>query len=242
MARILINHNPYIILAAMICFMSVQAKSLNAQNKQLVRLALIEVDSSQLDKYNVFLKEEVEASIRLEPGVITLYGVSEALHPERVTLFETYADSSQYKAHLQTPHFLKYKKGTSDMVKHLELMQVNPIFYVRKKELSPARAQEYFIRLIKIEIDESSLDSYEELAQQVMLPGIRQEPGLLVMYAVAEKNNPTHIKVLEVYADKDAYDKHLKTPHFLKYKEKSTRMVKKIELLEVKPIYLGAKP
>lgn len=42
-------------------------------------------------------------------------------------ILEIYADEAAYKAHLQTPHFLKYKNGTKEMVKSLELIEVTPL-------------------------------------------------------------------------------------------------------------------
>ena len=77
----------------------------------MVRLAKLKIDSVQLEKYKAFLKEEIETSLRVEPGVITLYAVSEKDHPTHITILEIYADSAAYKAHIQTPHFLKYKTG-----------------------------------------------------------------------------------------------------------------------------------
>ena len=47
------------------------------ENKQLVRLAKLVIDPDQLHNYMAILKEEIEASVKLEPGVITLYAVSE---------------------------------------------------------------------------------------------------------------------------------------------------------------------
>ena len=94
---------------------------------QLVRLSKITVDPTRLDAYNAFLKEEIEASMRLEPGVLTLYATAEkdALH--RVTILEIYADRAAYESHLQTPHFQKYKQGTLEMVQQLELVDVTPL-------------------------------------------------------------------------------------------------------------------
>jgi len=94
---------------------------------QMVRMAKIVIDSVQLDSYNAFLKEEIEASIRLEPGVLTLYAVSEKNNPTHITILEIYADSAAYKLHVQTPHFLKYKTGTKDMVRSLELVETIPL-------------------------------------------------------------------------------------------------------------------
>ena len=93
----------------------------------LVRLSKIIVDPAQLDAYNVFLKEEIEASMRLEPGVLTLYATYEKDAPHHVTILEIYADSVAYESHLKTPHFQKYKQGTIEMVQELKLVDVKPL-------------------------------------------------------------------------------------------------------------------
>lgn len=103
-------------------------KSTYAQeNNQMVRLAKLVIDSSQLETYKSMLKEEIEISIKVEPGVKTLYAVSEKKHPNHITILEIYADSAAYTSHLQTEHFIKYKTGTKDMVKSLELVPANPL-------------------------------------------------------------------------------------------------------------------
>lgn len=102
--------------------------SANAQDKnQMVRLAKLIIDSSQLEKYKAALKEEIETSVRVEPGVLTLYAVAEKNNPTHITILEIYADKNAYNSHVQTPHFLKYKTLTKDMVKSLELVETEPI-------------------------------------------------------------------------------------------------------------------
>lgn len=96
-------------------------------NHQMVRIAKLQIDPLQLEAYRVALKEEIETSIRIEPGVKTLYAVSEKNNPSRITILEIYADSSAYHAHIVTPHFLKYKADTKDMVKSLELVEAIPL-------------------------------------------------------------------------------------------------------------------
>src|SRR6187549_1574243 len=98
------------------------------QNKnQMVRLAKLVIDSAQLENYNGLLKEEIEASVRFEPGVLTLYAVAEKYDPTHITILEIYADTTAYQSHLLTPHFIKYKNGTKDMVKSLELVETVPL-------------------------------------------------------------------------------------------------------------------
>jgi quinol monooxygenase YgiN len=89
-------------------------------------LAELEIDRAQLDRYLAFLREEIERSIRVEPGVLTLYAVRLRTDSTRVRLFEMYADSNAYDAHIASPHFQKYKTGTQRMVKSLVLHETEP--------------------------------------------------------------------------------------------------------------------
>jgi quinol monooxygenase YgiN len=115
-----------IILVLMLTLFSLQIA--RAQEKgQMVRLAKLVIDSAQLESYKAFLKEEIETSVRVEPGVLTLYAVSEKNDPTHITILEIYADSAAYKAHLQTPHFIKYKTGTNGMVESLQLVETIPL-------------------------------------------------------------------------------------------------------------------
>ena len=93
----------------------------------LVRIAELEIDPGQLPAYREALKEEIGTSIRVEPGVLTLYAVSVKDQPNQVRIFEAYKDQSAYESHLQTPHFKKYKAQTQGMVKSLKLIETEPI-------------------------------------------------------------------------------------------------------------------
>ena len=93
----------------------------------ILRLAELDIDPAHLAHYNALLAEEIEASVRLEPGVLFLKAVSLQDDPSQVRVFECYADEAAYQHHLTTPHFLKYKTETAAMVKSLRLMQADPI-------------------------------------------------------------------------------------------------------------------
>jgi len=113
---------------SVIALLSVQNTFAQDKNKnQMVRLANLVIDANQLESYKAFLREEIEASLRVEPGVKTLYAVSEKNNPSHITILEIYADTLAYQAHLKTPHFIKYKTATKDMVKSLELVETVPL-------------------------------------------------------------------------------------------------------------------
>lgn len=95
--------------------------------ERLVRLSLITVNPDSLEAYNAMLREEIEASLRIEPGVITLYAMAEKDAPNKITILETYANRAAYERHLKTPHFIKYKQGTLKMVENLKLLDTTPL-------------------------------------------------------------------------------------------------------------------
>jgi 4-carboxymuconolactone decarboxylase len=101
--------------------------ALAEEKAPMVRLSKLVIDASQLEAYRAFLTEEVNESMRLEPGVRTLYAVSEKERPTHFTILEIYADRAAYESHIKSAHFLKYKTGTKDMVKSLELIDTVPL-------------------------------------------------------------------------------------------------------------------
>lgn len=96
-------------------------------SRRMVRLAKLVIDAQKLEEYKAALSEEITTSLDDESGVINLYAVFEKNNPTELTILEIYADSASYASHLKTPHFLKYKNETKDMVKSLELAEVEPL-------------------------------------------------------------------------------------------------------------------
>jgi quinol monooxygenase YgiN len=95
----------------------------HAQERQMmVRISEIKVHAEHLGQYKSILKEEAEASVRLEPGVIAIFPMYQRESETEFRILEMYADRQAYESHLKTPHFQKYK-STIHMVK-LELVDM----------------------------------------------------------------------------------------------------------------------
>jgi hypothetical protein len=50
--------------------------------------------------------EEIEASIRIEAGVLAIYSVALKENPAHLRFFEIYADENAYRQHIESPHSL----------------------------------------------------------------------------------------------------------------------------------------
>lgn len=92
------------------------------------------------------------------------------------------------------------------------------------------------VRLSKVEVWPQYLDEYMQYATEVGEISLRTEPGVLTMYAVGEKDNPCKITILETYASREAYDRHIASVHFQKYKQGTLHMVKSLELTDQTPL------
>jgi quinol monooxygenase YgiN len=97
------------------------------KNNMMIRISEIEIDSNHLKEYIAILKEESRASVKLEPGVISIYSMYEKEKPTQVRILEIYASREAYESHLKTPHFQTYKTTTLKMVKSLKLIDMEAI-------------------------------------------------------------------------------------------------------------------
>lgn len=92
-----------------------------------VRLSKIEIYPQHLEAYLQHAARVGEISLRTEPGVLTMYALSEKEHPCRVTILETYASHEAYEKHIASAHFQQYKQSTLHMVRSLVLSDQTPI-------------------------------------------------------------------------------------------------------------------
>lgn len=105
-----------------------------------------------------------------------------------------------------------------------------------------AQQKNQMVRLAKIQVDPAQLEQYNKALKEQMTTAVSVEPGVLTYYAVADKNDPSHITILEIYADTAAYKSHIETVHFKKYKETVQHMVKSLELEGVTLVGVAKKP
>lgn len=108
----------------------------SAQTKtQMVRIAKVTVDPAQLDNYKAALKKQMTTAVATEPGVLSYNALADKANPSHITILEVYTDVDAYKKHIETAHFKEYKATVQNMVKSLELVDVNMVASVKKPEM-----------------------------------------------------------------------------------------------------------
>jgi quinol monooxygenase YgiN len=74
-------------------------------------------------------------------------------------------------------------------------------------------------RIAKIKADVNQLEHYKVALKEQMSSAIKLEPSVLSNNVVADKNDASLIPIMEIYANLEAYQSHILTPHFKKYME-----------------------
>ncbi|HOX83145.1 MAG TPA: antibiotic biosynthesis monooxygenase [Chryseolinea sp.] len=98
-----------------------------------------------------------------------------------------------------------------------------------------------YMRIAKITVDSVKLPDYLIALKTQMESALKYEEGVLAYSAVQDKNNPTRITIFETYASVAAYQSHILTGHFKKYKTTVADKVKQLELIDVIPIAIQSK-
>lgn len=92
------------------------------------------------------------------------------------------------------------------------------------------------VRLAEIEVFPDKLEEYLSFAEEVGRVSMTTEPGVIGLFSMRDKSDASKVYILEVYADREAYQAHLQTAHFKKYKEGTSSMVKSLKLIDTNPL------
>jgi quinol monooxygenase YgiN len=92
------------------------------------------------------------------------------------------------------------------------------------------------VRISEIEIAASQLNQYKAILAEEAQASVELEPGVIAIFPMYEKESDTTFRILEIYADRRAYELHLKTAHFQKYKATTLEMVKSLKLVDMQTI------
>jgi quinol monooxygenase YgiN len=137
-----------------------------------------------------------------------------------------------------------YKLNNTVQLRKLKLLTIIIVLFIlilSSSKNAMAQDKNQMVRLAKIKVDPLQLDNYNSALKKQMTTAIRLETGVLTYYAVADKTAPSHITILEIYADTAAYQSHITTTHFKEYKENVKDMVISLELVDVNLIACAKK-
>jgi len=122
----------------------------------------------------------------------------------------------------------------SDLVQEsVSKTQANTVRKIIGKPLVPIIKNDMMIRISEIEIIPEFLEEYKLILKEEASASVKLEKGVIAIFPMFQQKNPTQIRIVEMYADKEAYQFHLQTPHFQHYKTSTLKMVKSLNLVDM---------
>lgn len=111
---------------------------------------------------------------------------------------------------------------------------------VLKKLLSqptiPVIEPDMMVRIAEIEIFPEFQEEYTAILKEEAAASVNVERGVIAIFPMCQKENPTQIRLVEIYASRAAYEAHLKTPHFQHYKTSTLKMIKSLKLVDMESL------
>ena len=107
---------------------------------------------------------------------------------------------------------------------------------VAQEGATPVNYKTMIVRLAEIEVYPEYLQEYLKFANEVDRLSVEREPGVICLFPMQSAEDSTQIRILEIYASEEAYQSHIKTEHFQKYKQGTMHMVKSLKLPTMQPL------
>jgi len=183
---------------------------------------------------DIFLKEHLFADI-FESDVLTY-------QQRELATISALASTPGVEAQLQSHIKMGITTGITEsqleevaeiIAKSVSKTQANVLNKLINKPALPVIAPDMIVRISEIEIIPEFLEDYKSILKEESAVSVKIEPGVIALFAMYQKENPVQVRIVEIYANKEAYQSHLKTPHFQHYKTTTIKMVKSLKLVDM---------
>lgn len=114
--------------------------------------------------------------------------------------------------------------------------QANTIRINIGKAPSPIIDPEMMVRIAEIEVIPEYLEEYKMILKENAATSIKTEQGVIAIFPMSEQDSTTKMRIVEIYANKESYKKHLQTSHFQHYKTTTLKMIKSLKLVEMNAV------
>lgn len=117
---------------------------------------------------------------------------------------------------------------------HINRTQANVLRKLLSQPTIPVIELDLMVRIAEIEVFSEFLEEYTAILKEEAAASVNIEQGVIAIFPMYQKENPTQIRLVEIYASHAAYEAHLKTPHFQHYKTSTLSMIKSLKLIDMK--------
>jgi quercetin dioxygenase-like cupin family protein/alkylhydroperoxidase/carboxymuconolactone decarboxylase family protein YurZ/quinol monooxygenase YgiN len=109
---------------------------------------------------------------------------------------------------------------------------------VKLQRALPHPNGQMLFRIAEIVVYPQYLNEYIKFVKEVGDKSVNTESGVVCIYPMQVKRNKNQIRIIEIYTDMQAYNRHIQSAHFQKYKQETLRMIKSLDLVDTDALNL----
>lgn len=102
----------------------------------------------------------------------------------------------------------------------------------------PVIENDMLVRISEIQITPESRAEYLAILKEEARKSVGLEPGVISIFPMLRSDDPSQVRIVEVYQNRSAYEAHIASPHFQQYKTSTQGMVKSLHLVDMQVIDL----
>lgn len=203
-------------------------------SKLAVHLFHLGIDEKNRDTFYQVGVENFRTSYEEEGGTLAMYACSLRENPLEYKVFEVYADETAYQRHRNSSHFKAYVEQVGSKLTKREVFEVEALFLEEKLPSGMwLGVEHHFLKFAQIQVKEGCQETFERSVLLNMRTSLKEEKGVLAMYAVKDHQQPNRYYFYEVYASAKAYEEHRLRPHFKRYLSETQDLVEEKILLDL---------
>ncbi len=180
----------------------------------LVHWAVVESTEGKMPEILSMGAKDVAPTTAKEKGTYALYGGVDKENPNLLRILEIYEDENAYEIHRSSAGFKQYQAERADIVSNIMIFEAVPIVLEQK---AAGTGGAVYMNLITVKSDK--LESYKALITKEMQRAVKEDEGVLGLFATAEKEHPERIHTMGIYTNPAAYERYISSENYRNFRE-----------------------
>ncbi|MGE3151324.1 MAG: carboxymuconolactone decarboxylase family protein [Nitrospiraceae bacterium] len=111
--------------------------------------------------------------------------------------------------------------------------QANQLRHLMGKPELPVIENDMLVRISEIQITPESRAEYLAILEEEARKSVESEPGVVSIFPMTLSDDRTQVRIVEIYKNQAAYESHIASPHFQRYKTSTSQMVTSLKLIDM---------
>ena len=196
-----------------------------AHAEPVTNLFEIQTYAAALTAFREVGDDNLGTSLREESGTLAMLSAHFTDAPNRHLVFEVYRDEAAYQAHTASPQYRRFVEVAKTAVAAREKIAVRPEFLGENTALADLGGSDKFIQYQMINVKPAQREAFADLSRRTFAAALEAESGLLALYAVSLQDAPQQWRILRIYRDESAYNRHHAAPAWQEYQRQSATLI-----------------